>query len=182
VLLLYLFDRIVLTIYTFSLAFLSLAFLSLSFGLNSPLFYLENALGTSGGAWGIGIIAFIFFIASIRLLYYAFGPRRKGGTVIRENEMGEVRISLSAIENLVRKVVRQVEGVRDVRAAVAVPPTGLVVHARVSVSPDVAIPEVSDDIQTSVKNYVNNIVGINVIEVRVLVDNITNETRRTRVD
>ncbi|NPV70867.1 MAG: alkaline shock response membrane anchor protein AmaP [Firmicutes bacterium] len=177
-----LFDRVVLTLYTFFLALFSLAMVLVSAGWGYPLEFLKANLATVSGRWVTGIISAMLFVASLRLLYFGFQKRRGMQTVVHETSMGEVRISLDAIEDLVRRVGRQVQGVRDVKPVVTSGPSGLNVIVRTSVSPDVSIPQVSEELQTTVRNYVKNVVGATVAEVRVFVGNITTDSKRSRVE
>ncbi|MCL6451684.1 MAG: alkaline shock response membrane anchor protein AmaP [Acetobacteraceae bacterium] len=176
------FDRIILTLYTFSLTFISLAFILMALGWLAPLDVVRASLSDPDGRWVVGIVAATFFVVSLRLLYFGFRRRYPGQTLVHQTPLGEVRISLDAVENLVRKVVRQVTGVRDVRARVLHQGGEVGVSLRVTVSPDLSVPEVSDKIQNAVKNYVRNVVGVGVHEVEIFVENIGDEVRRGRVE
>lgn len=175
-------DRIILTLYTFCLAFISLAFVVMAVAWKTPLDAIQAALTTTDGRWTIGLLGALFFAVSLRLLYFGFRRRRSGPTVIHQTPLGQVRVSLDAVESLVHKVVRQVGGVRDVRARASNSPSGIGIAMRVTISPDTSVPEVSDKIQNTVKNYVRNVVGVGVREVRIFVDNIGDEPRKGRVD
>lgn len=175
-------DRVILILYNFALAFLSSLIILLALGWTGPLLWLNEALTRAQGRLLVGLVGAALLLVSLRLIYLGFRRRYAGQTVIQETPLGEVRIALEAIENLVRKVARQVPGVRDVRAGVSNQPAGIAAFLRITVSPDISIPEVSDQIQTTVKNYVRNVVGIGVTEVRIAVENITNEVKRSRVE
>ena len=108
-------------------------------------------------------------------------PRRKTGGR-GETDLGEVNIALSAIETLVTKVARGIKGVRDVRSTVYSRDGGIGVRVRGVVSPEVNVPETARAIQQAVTDYTKNVVGVDVTEVKVLVQNITNETRARRVE
>ncbi|MCR4397432.1 MAG: alkaline shock response membrane anchor protein AmaP [Firmicutes bacterium] len=177
-----LFDRVVLTLYTFFLALFSLTMLCVSLGWSYPLALLGTSLGTVSGRWATGLVSLVLFSASLRLLYAGFRRRRGSQSVVHETPMGDVRISLDAVEDLVKRVGRQVSGVRDVKARVASGSAGLRVLVRLTASPDISIPQMSDELQTTVKNYVKNVVGVGVSEVQVHVDTITAESRRSRVE
>lgn len=176
------FDRIILALYTFALGLISFFTVLIALGWSLPLDLLRTSLLDINGRWTIGIIGAAFFVVSIRLLYFGLWRRRPSQTVVHENELGEVRISLGAIESLVRKVARQVKGVREIRSTVINRPGGITVYLRGTVSPETNIPEVSDEIQKTVRTYVKNVVGIGINEVQVYVENISNEVRRGRVD
>lgn len=173
------FDRVILTIYTFALTFLSAAFVALALGWREPLDHVGKVLENPNGRWAIGLTGAVFFIASVRLLYFAF--RRAGGrAVVHENELGEVRISLDAVENLVVRVARHQRGVREVRALAEIAEGRVRVYLRVWVSPDLSIPELGQTLQREVARQVREVTGAEAAEVRVHVVNVTSEGRRVR--
>ncbi|MGB9867031.1 MAG: alkaline shock response membrane anchor protein AmaP [Bacillota bacterium] len=175
-------DRLLLVIYTFLLAAFSVVVTMASLGWRSALDYMVTVATSGNTRWAAALTGVVFFAISVKLLYMAFRRRYHGQTVVHETPLGEVRVSLDAVEALVKRVVRQIDGVRDVKALVTTG-SGLVdVELRVAVSPEVSIPGTSEDIQSAVKNQVRNVVGVNVGSVKVYVENITNETRRTRVE
>lgn len=177
-----LFDRIVLTIFTFSLAFISFMFILLPFGWYVPLTVLQRSLMNANGRWTVGLIGALFFIVSLRFIYFGFSRRYPLKTVVHETNLGEVRVSLYAIESLVKRVSRQVRGVREVKAWINTMNDGIGVQMRVWVTPDSNIPKVSAEIQNSVKTYVHDVVGAEVRDIHIFVENITTESRRSRVD
>lgn len=175
------FDRIILTVYTFLLTFLSAAFVALALGWRRPLEYVGQVLEDPNGRWAMGLTGAVFFVASVRLLYFAF--RRGGGrAVVHENELGEVRISLDAVENLIARVARHQRGVRDVRVLTALSDGQVRAYLRVWVAADVAVPELGQSLQREVARQVREVMGAQVAEVRVHVVNVAPETRRPRAE
>lgn len=176
------FDRIILTIYTFALAVVSAAFVALAAGWLAPLDYIRHVLENDHGRWVTGLSSGVFFIASVRLLYFAFRRRGRGRAVFHETQMGEVRIALDAVENLVSRVARHQRGVRDVRAEATVHDGGVSIYLRTWVSPDISIPDLTDMLQREIMRQVRNVVGAEVTEVRIHVVNLAAESRRARVE
>lgn len=177
-----LFDRVVLAVSTVSLAIIAALTMLMSFGWTFPLDLLGTSLQTPQGRLVIGLLSGFYLISSLRLVYYAFRRKYSGQTVIHETSLGEIRVSLDAVENLVRRVARQTQGVRDVKSHVSLSTAGIRVWAKIVVSPDVSIPSVSNEVQSSIKSYVRNVVGVEVADVCVYVENITAEIRRSRVE
>jgi uncharacterized alkaline shock family protein YloU len=179
------FDRVVLALFALAVAVISFIFLIMAAaGWMEPLNYLRVILDYSNpnGRWLIGVLSAVSLVVSLRFLYFGFRRDRPWQTLIHQTDMGEVRISLSAVENLVTKVARSLKGVRDVRASVFPTPGGLGVRVRGVVSPEVNVPETAREIQQAVTDYTRNVVGVEVTEVKVMVQNITNESRRGRVE
>lgn len=176
-------DKIVLSIYTLALAVFSFIMMVVSIFPErvQPARMIEEALSTGRGRWSLGLVGAVFFLVSVRLILVAF--RRQGGQpVVHETAMGEVRISLDAVENLVRKTARAIKGVREIKATVIHGKDGLHVLLKGTISPEVSIPEVSEEIQSNVRTYVKRVVGVELVDIRMEVENIANEGRRTRLD
>ena len=177
-------DRIVLSIYTLALAALSGLMITVSIAPEriQPQRWLEEALATGTGRWWVGFVGAVFFGVSMRLIYVAIKRSGGGQPVIHETGLGMVAISLDAVENLIRKTARGVKGVRDIKAVVTHGKDGLSVLLTGTISPEVSIPAVSEEIQGAVRQYVKRVVGVELTDVRLQVENIANDTRRTRLD
>lgn len=171
-------DRVFLAFYSLCLAVVSLVVVAVASGWQGPVAALETSLADPRSRWVLGILGTIFFAFSLRFLTLGVRSQRSARSVVHETAMGDVSVTLGAIENLVRRVARQCVGVRDVRGWVRYGAAGLSVHLRLTVSPDVSIPKVSEEVQKSVGQYVRDVVGVGVAEVRVMVDNIGTEPRR----
>lgn len=177
-------DSIILTIYTLALMIVSALMVVGAVAPNwiKPHLWIEDAMTSPRGKLAVGLTGAIFFAVSIRLIFLAF--RRKGGgqPVIHETELGDVRISLDAVENLVRKVARSIKGVREIKAVITNGKDGMHAALRGTISPEVSIPEVSEEIQSAVRQYVKRVVGVELVEVRLEVENIASDGRRGRLD
>lgn len=178
------FDRIALTVYTIAMALISglMILVAVVPEWVQPQEWLDQALGSGRGRWAVGLIGTAFFAVSLRLILFAFKRQGGGQPVVHETALGDVRISLDAVENLVRKVARGIKGVREIKASVSHGKDGLHASLQATISPEVSIPEVSEEIQTAVRQYVKRVVGVEMAEVRLEVVNIANESRRTRLD
>jgi uncharacterized alkaline shock family protein YloU len=176
------YDRVVLAVYTLTLDVLAVIFVLMAFGWRMPLDIVRTSLDNIQIRWLVGLISLFYLVISLRLIVYAFRRKYAGQAVVHDTSLGEVRISLDGIENLVKKVARQVQGVREVRGTVHMSADGLHVSLSIVMSPDISIPSVSSEVQSQVKSYVRNVVGVEVSEVRVQVENITAEVRRSRVE
>lgn len=179
------FDRVILTVYTFILTLLSLGVVTVALNLVSL-----DAIWTSlqldiAGSKEAALVGFVFFLVSVRLLVMGVIPRGIRQTIVQETALGKIQISLSAIENLVQKVARQVKGVRGVKSYILNKEQGICVHIKIVVSPDANIPELSDEIQNRVRSYITNVVGTQVADIQIFVDDISNEVGgkpRSRVE
>ncbi len=138
-----------------------------------------NANSVNLWALEVAVIALVLAIFQVQM---ALRMRREEKTVIYQTQFGEIRITVSAIENLALRACKKVRGVRDAHVGVRADKlTGLDVYIEVTVSPDMAIPQIKSEIESKVGDYIFETVGIHVNTVKVLVTKIAAETR-TRVE
>lgn len=173
------FDRIVLSLYALALTVVSFLTLLVTFGWEAPARLISAIMISSSGKTAVGIISGLIFLAGIRFIYYAC----KGvpdQAIIRDGELGEVRISLIAVKSLVTRVVSRTAGVREVKTRVHLSKdgTGVSVGLDVKAALDANLPDLSDKIQKATAAYVRDIVGVTVDSVRVSVSDIALESRR----
>lgn len=159
------------------LVFLGLLFIGGALFLLVITYDLVPGLAVTAPAWvGENILlatgAVLLLIALI-LLALGLRPSKKvGNAVLKGSEYGEIMISITAVENMVLRVVQQTQGIKDAGRKVAFTPDGLVVRIRISVMPDVALPGLINDLQLRTKEYLEEITGITVHEVKVTVENV----------
>jgi len=169
-------DRIILALYTFILTFLSLAVTLVAVKLVS-LEWAQRSIELIYGRWDAAVIGGVFFIISLRLLYFGLVRRDRSNqkAIVQQTTLGELRVTYTALENLVHKAVYQVPGVKDLRTSIRALAEGISVTCKIMVAPDVVIPELSEQIQARVRDYLAEIVGITVKETKVLVENINGD-------
>ena len=177
------FDQIILAVYTVCLAAVSALVGLAALGWHLPMqLFVDEALRVPEGRWATGILAALFFVSSVRLLRVVFRRRGPGETLVRETEVGQVAIALGAVENLVNRVGRQVEGVRDLAARVEAGDQGVRIHIRAAVADSTAVPDLTAELQRAVQEHVRQVVGVGVEQVAVTVADIGTESRRRRLE
>jgi hypothetical protein len=175
-----LFDRIILTVCMLALALVSVTAILFSSGL-IDLQDFWTRLAALHGRWEVGLVGLAFLVASLWLLFSGLKTRRHRETVVKTGDMGNISISLTAIENLVLKITRDIEKVKDVKVNIIRHDGGVSVFLRLVVTYDVIIPEMTSELQKAVKEYIENTAGITVREVRISVDNIYNPYKQRTV-
>ena len=124
------------------------------------------------------------FLLSIRFLYVSLRrSRERGGTIDQRTDFGDIRISLETVENLALRAAGRHRGVKDLRARVRVDDSGLDIQLRSVVDGETSIQLLTEEIQRSVKEYVEEITGIPVAMVTVYVANVVQtQTFKPRVE
>ncbi|BAF59358.1 MAG: alkaline shock response membrane anchor protein AmaP [Pelotomaculum sp.] len=166
------FDRVLLGAYALFFTVTVVLFSALMIGWTVPMFLFRDVFcpDRSEVFWPVVII---LIIAGARLFWLSLRGPRGRHVVLAESALGQIRVSLQAIENLVEKVVSQIKGVREVKPRMMSVPQGVGIQVRVSVTPDVNVPEISVEIQNRVKERVFAVTGLSVKAVKVSVEDIS---------
>jgi uncharacterized alkaline shock family protein YloU len=142
-------------------------------GWSAPLFLLKEIFypGRPVVFWPFMAIT---ILVGFRLIWVSLFTKQRGRhVVLTESSLGQVNVSLQAIESLVEKIVSQFNGVREVKPSIVTVPQGIGIKVRVAVTPDVNLPQLSEEIQNRVKSRVLEVTGITVNTIKIMVENIT---------
>jgi uncharacterized alkaline shock family protein YloU len=107
-----------------------------------------------------GIIGGLFVIIGIIAPYRMEKRIKKNRTIAFQNPDGEVTVSLSAIEEYIRKIAKGISGIKDVSSRVDVSKRGIDIVTGVTISAAANIPEVTERIQREVKSKVQGMLGV----------------------
>lgn len=129
---------------------------------------------TVGKAAGCALIV-VLIAGQIHLMIAACkreerGP--KGSVSVQNTENGEVRVSVQAMEALVRRAIGRQEGVLDVKSKIVTHDDSVTVHIDMTLAVDALIPNITMTMQRRVKRYIEETSGIAVREVLVLVNEV----------
>ena len=102
------------------------------------------------------VFVLIGLIASARM----FKGLEKSRIVAFQNPDGEVTVSLSAIEDYVRKVAKGIPDIKDVRPNVNINKKGINIVTSVSINSGTNIPELTERIQMEVKSRIQAMLGL----------------------
>jgi len=170
--------RLVLFVYNLLLIIVSGMAVAASLGRPEPLAYIEMALSTPQnriilGLVGVGllIVGVLVFLVTIKL-----EPKPTSVEVDRSLD-GEVSITIPAIKVIIMKAVKKIEGIKEIRPVVTNGANGLQVYLHMMINPDRGIPELSKNVQDEVRKYLEEIGGLKVAEVKVLVDDLNQGTK-----
>ncbi|HOB91252.1 MAG: alkaline shock response membrane anchor protein AmaP [Bacillota bacterium] len=130
--------------------------------------------------WPSLVIALICVLASIVLVRSMLEREPDERVVATSTDIGRINISMKAIENAVRRVAREVKGVRESSTRVDGDADGLIVTVDVSVASDESIPAVSQQVQVALRDHLSELVGVPVKEIHINVKD-TSGASRSRV-
>jgi uncharacterized alkaline shock family protein YloU len=177
------FDRALLTVYSFFIGILSVVSFLMVIGWEGP-FRIWNGVVQSKPQHILLLIGIaIFFLISVKLLVASLNRRVVNHTMVKANPLGQIHITVEALENMVLKTGYQIAGIKELKPRIILADNGTTVVLKAIVFSDLNIPEITDKLQLKVKDYLAEVAGIEVREVKVLVTNITGEGKaRARVE
>ncbi len=137
-----------------------------TFFVGQHIYSLKGKLIMSGGA-------ILFVLLSFLIIYFEIKEEREKLAISIPNPLGEVKVSAEAIENFIKRTVEQKEEVKEIKARLIKGKKGVEIHSRVSLWSGNNIPEATDNIQSAIKDYTQNVLGIpEVREIKVFVKEI----------
>lgn len=171
-------DRIILTVCSLSLMLLSIGLMVFPFeqlglislnDVNSIFRYIQ-------GNYLFSIIGLVFLLASSKLLELGlFGHRgRSKGKYLRQvTEYGHISISSETIIGLVESVSDKFIGVSNIKTRVDILESQIYVSLKGEVSPEIDIRKTTVELQSKIKDHVENCTGVTVNEIKVEITNVT---------
>ena len=119
------------------------------------LIYLKPDLRIITGFAGLLLIG-----VSLLIIQIAIGRMEREKIIAFENPDGQVTVSLAAIEDFMRRLARQVPEIKELRPKVTATKKGVIVDAKVTLFSEISIPNITEKIQSIVKNRVQDMLGI----------------------
>ncbi|ADI01209.1 conserved hypothetical protein [Syntrophothermus lipocalidus DSM 12680] len=154
--------------------------LALSLGFGQPLTWLNEVLNTTreriitGGVAGLGLLIGLYvLIASLK-------SDEPPVTTVLEGPLGEISMTVPAVKQIIMKAARTVEGIREVKPVVKFSRDGIRVFLHLMINPDYRVPEMTENLQNQVSRQLEDIGGLKVAEIKVLVDDIVNKSPRVK--
>ncbi|MBS6475954.1 MAG: alkaline shock response membrane anchor protein AmaP [Clostridiales bacterium] len=115
------------------------------------------------------LLALVLF--SVCMMFLGVKKAVPQSVFIKSGENGNVCITMQSINTLIMKHAKNIQGVTEARVYTKADPDGLAVLIKIAVMKDSVIPQVTQELQVSVKQMTAEVVGLTAKEVSVLVDN-----------
>lgn len=121
------------------------------------------------------VVGFIMLISLLwaKLIY---ARRQKERTIAFDNPSGPVSVSLSAMEDLIRRIVARVPEIKEIRPTIIATKKGLDIESRLILRSDVNIPDTTARLQEMIRSKVQDVIGLDgKINIRIHVIKIISE-------
>lgn len=129
----------------------------------------------------LGITGIIIIFISIMVVQLTMGKIQREKTIAFENPDGQVTINLTAIEDFIRRALKQLPEVKELKPNVKASKKGITIINRVTLFSDINIPEITEKIQNIVKTRVQDMLGVEEpINIRVHVVKISHKEEAPR--
>ena len=119
------------------------------------LIYFDSQSGTIAAVCAGGIMFMSFLLA--KLIY---GSRQMERTIAFENPTGGVTVSLTALEDLIRRLIVQMPEVKEIRPHMIANRKGLEVDIKLVLRHEANIPEMTSRFQDLVRRKIEEAVGM----------------------
>lgn len=154
-----------LTLFFYTLVFLLMGALCVAISLNLiPQELVSDTLNTMYAATNVrlivGVTGLLLIFISAAVVQITIGKIQREKTIAFENPDGQVTISLTAIEDFIKRALKQLPEVKELRPSVKAGKKGISVINRVTLFSDINIPEITEKIQGIVKSRVQDMLGV----------------------
>jgi uncharacterized alkaline shock family protein YloU len=154
-----------LTLFFYTLVFFLVGGLFIVISLDFvPVDSLKEAIdliyASSNARLALGITGVLLLFISALVVQITMGRIQREKTIAFENPDGQVTISLSAIEDFIKRSLKQLPEVKELRPNVRAGKKGITIVNRVILFSDVNIPETTEKIQNIVKTRVQDMLGV----------------------
>jgi len=154
-----------LTLFFYTVVFLIIGALFITVSLNmipqeTVIDSVTALYAASNARLVLGLTGILLIFISIMVVQLAVGKIRREKTIAFENPDGQVTISLSAIEDFIRRALKQLPEVKELKPTVRAGKKGILIINRVTLFSDVNIPEMTEKIQAMVKSRVQEMLGV----------------------
>lgn len=164
---------ILILIISLIICLLSFGWLNISLALNGVTFLATNTVANNI-ALGVSIVLILLAIKSIFFNSYSKEKMQNKEGILLENDNGKLLVSRDTIESLTNTVVKSFESAENVMTKVELDSESHVkIYITLFVYPDAIIKELSNKLQTNVKETIKKSLDLDVTEVNIRIKNIS---------
>ncbi len=107
-----------------------------------------------------GLVGALIILIGFVFSQIMFSRMKREKTIAFQTPSGEVLVALNAVEDLIRKLTGDIEGIKEARPNVIASKKGIEINLRLALNADVHIPEFTGKIQDLIKEKIQEILGI----------------------
>ena len=128
------------------------------------------------------IVGALLLGGGIYLVYLLVREIHYGLTISFQNPEGEVRVSIGAVEEFLKRLEGGFDEVREMKPVLSITKKGLEVIAWITLESNTNIPEATTRIQGTIREYIEGVLGIkNIASIKVFVTKIAHEEKAVEI-
>ncbi|MDP3804018.1 MAG: alkaline shock response membrane anchor protein AmaP [Candidatus Omnitrophota bacterium] len=154
-----------LTLFFYTVVFLAIGVIFIAVSLN--LITQEILIDTISMVYAatnirliLGLTGILIIFISLMVVQVTVGKISREKTIAFENPDGQVTISLSAIEDFIKRALKQLPEVKELKPTVRASKKGITIVNKVTLFSDIHIPDTTEKIQNIVKTRVQDMLGV----------------------
>lgn len=155
--------RIISLLYMVLMVVAGLTLIAISFNFISASRIIDaiNLVNTAaGGQIAVAVLGAILIVVGILAPIRTAKKTKKSRSITFQNPDGEVTVSISAIEDYVKKVAKDIPDISNVKSRVYFNRKGINIISEVTIKAGSNIPEITERIQLAVKSKVQSMIGV----------------------
>lgn len=161
------FDRIILTLYTISMAAAAVLLIIVSANV-IPLANIIRFATMVPGRWEYTIGGVVLLLVSLRLLFASWSRGGSNDLTFENEKEGTIHVSQGAMEDYIAGFTNDVYGVFGAKVRVKMlKENQLRVRINASIEPGINIPDTTDDDKRTVRKNVQSVIGAEVSDIEV---------------
>ena len=146
--------------------------------INNLLIFIQ---GSHNSRVVIGLSGALLILISFSFAQVILGKFQREKTIAFTTSSGQVTISLSAVEDLIRRLAGIIPEVKELRPNVVANKKGIIVEMRVVLRSEANIPELTSRLQDITKSKIQEVLGVDEqIIVKIHVAKITHDEKDSR--
>ncbi len=159
--------RVLLSIYM--VVMIALAGLLISAAWGYVAFLDTYLYGLPIGKVLLTLLGALWIVSSAILLFARSRKDEPHGALVKATDIGQIYISIEALEHLCQRYVRSISAVKDMKCRIRQEEGGVSFLLQVEYMPDTVIPEASANLQQGLKEHIETQSGMRVNSVQIYV-------------
>jgi len=166
-------ERFTMGILSLGYVIASVLLILIAFGWLTPLDLFKQFLLDLNNRWILGLTSFLVLLITLTLFLKSFRVKPVKHTAIHKTAIGQIDLSLPAIEQLIHKAAKKIPGIQEVTPVLKRVDNNLTLLLKIQVNPDYNIPQITAELQHAVKDYLLQTAGTSINEIKVQVSKIS---------
>lgn len=176
------FTVLVIFIYTLLFSIIGAILVALAIrpgSLDSAVNFIKSMPFTNNLRLGLSITGFLLILINILIAQLSIGRFQRQKTIAFENPNGQVTLSLSAVEDYIKKITDRTTEIKEIKSTICAGRSGVEVTAKATLYAGVNIPKITEKVQAMIRSHLQEMLGLEeTITVRVHVARIVERDKK----